>query len=83
MLGLSVERTRHIIHEFNEKGFDSLKPPPNKGGAGRPRKFVDETRLEMVNMALTPPPPGGAAHSHHNGQPVCTWNRGHGEMGEE
>lgn len=29
MLDLSVEWTRHIIHEFNEKGFESLKPLPN------------------------------------------------------
>jgi transposase len=66
MLGLSVEWTRHIIHEFNEKGFDSLKPLPNKGGTGRPRKFVDEIRLEMVNVALTPP--------SSMGYPFTTWS---------
>ena len=43
MLGLSVEWTRHLIHEFNENGFDPLKPLPNKGGTGRLRKFVDES----------------------------------------
>ena len=53
MLGLSVEWTGHIIHEFNEKEFDSLKSLPNRGGTGRPRKFADEIRLEMVNMALS------------------------------
>ena len=37
VLGLSVEWTRHIIHKINEKGFDSLKPLPNKRGTGRPR----------------------------------------------
>ncbi|MCL5253659.1 MAG: helix-turn-helix domain-containing protein [Candidatus Thermoplasmatota archaeon] len=66
MLGLSVEWTRHIIHEFNEKGFDSLKPLPNNGGTGRPRKFADEIRLEMVNMALTPPSSMGC--------PFTTWS---------
>ena len=55
MLGLSVEWVRHIIHEFNTRGFESLKPLLNRGGTGRPRKFADEIRLEMVNMALTPP----------------------------
>ena len=66
MLGLSVEWTMHIIHEFNEKGFESLKPQPNRGGTGRPRKFVDEIRLEMVNMALTPP--------SSLGYPFTTWS---------
>jgi len=41
VLCLSVEWRRQIIHEFNEKGFDSLKPLPNKGGTGRPRAFGD------------------------------------------
>jgi hypothetical protein len=40
MPGLSVEWTRHIIHEFNEKCFYSLKPLPDKGGTGRPEKFA-------------------------------------------
>ena len=66
MLGLWVEWTRHIIHEFNENGFDSLKPLPNRGGTGRLRKFVDEIRLEMVNMALTPP--------SSLGYPFTTWS---------
>ena len=46
LLGLTVEWVRHIINEFNARGFDSL----------RPRTFDDEIRLEIVNMALTPPP---------------------------
>ena len=66
MLGLWVEWTRHIIHEFNENGFDSLKPLPNRGGTGRLRKFVDEIRLEMVNMALMPP--------SSMGYPFTTWS---------
>ena len=54
LLGLTVEWVRHIINEFNASGFDSLKPKPAAGG--RPRTFDDEIRLEIVNMALTPPP---------------------------
>ncbi|MEM2870098.1 MAG: IS630 family transposase [Thermoplasmata archaeon] len=54
LLGLSVEWVRHIISEFNKSGFDSLSPKPAKGG--RPRVFDDEIRLQMVNVALTPPP---------------------------
>jgi transposase len=54
LLGLCVEWVRHIIKEFNTHGFDSLTPKPR--GGGRPRKFYDEIRLEMVNLALTPPP---------------------------
>ena len=45
LLGLTVEWVRHIINEFNASGFDSL----------RPGTFDDEIRLEIVNMALTPP----------------------------
>ena len=66
MLGLSVEWVRHIIHEFNARGFESLKSSPNRGGTGRPRKFADEIRLEMVNMALTPP--------SSLGYPFTTWS---------
>lgn len=53
LLGISTEWVRHIIKEFNDKGFDSLRPQPR--GGGRPRVFDDEIRLEMVNLALTPP----------------------------
>ena len=49
-----MEWVRHIINEFNASGFDSLSPKPTAGG--RPRTFDDEIRLEIVNMALTPPP---------------------------
>ena len=54
LLGLTLEWVRHIINEFNASGFDSLRPKPAAGG--RPRTFDDEIRLEIVNMALTPPP---------------------------
>jgi transposase len=54
LLGISTDWVRHIITEFNEHGFDSLNPKPRSGG--RPPKFDDEIRLEMVNLALTPPP---------------------------
>jgi transposase len=53
MLWISTDWVRHIIKEFNEQGFDSLRPKPR--GGGRPRVFDDEIRLEMVNLALTPP----------------------------
>lgn len=52
---LVLELTKYIIHEFNEMGFESLKPLPNKGGAGRPREFVNDIRLGMAKMALTQP----------------------------
>jgi transposase len=57
LLGLSVEWVRHIIKDFNKKGFKALDPKPPAGG--RPRKFDDEIRLEMVNLALTPPRDAG------------------------
>lgn len=59
LLGLTVEWVWHIIREFNASGFDSLSPKPAVGG--RPMAFDDEIRLEMVNMALTPPPKLGYA----------------------
>ena len=49
-----MEWVRHIINEFNASGLDSLRPKPAAGG--RLRTFDDEIRLEIVNVALTPPP---------------------------
>jgi hypothetical protein len=48
-----VEWVRQIISELNVSGFESLKPRPASGC--RPRILDDEIRLEIVNMALTPP----------------------------
>lgn len=48
----SEDRVREVIHGFNRDGFDSLSP--NYGG-GRPSKFDNDTRAEIVRIALTRP----------------------------
>lgn len=48
----SEDRVREVIHNFNRDGFDSLTP---KYAGGRPVKFDETTRAEMVRVALTRP----------------------------
>ena len=39
---------RKVIHEFNERGFDSLRP---KYGVGRPRRVTCDQRQRIVSVA--------------------------------
>ena len=48
----SEKQVRKIIKRFNEEGFSSLKS--NYGG-GRPPKFDKETRLDIVDTAMSRP----------------------------
>lgn len=48
----SEDRVREVIHNFNRDGFSSLEP---KYGGGRPQKFDEKTRAEIVRVALTRP----------------------------
>lgn len=43
---------REIIHAFNEHGLDVIKP---KWGPGAPRKFTDEQRQRLVELATSRP----------------------------
>ncbi len=49
---LSEEHVRHVIHAFNEQGFEALQP---RYGGGRPRTFTDEERAGIIELAQTPP----------------------------
>jgi len=48
----SEKHVRTIIKRFNEEGFSSLRS--NYGG-GRPPKFDEETRLDIVDTAMSRP----------------------------
>jgi transposase len=48
----AVDHVRDVIHRFNDKGFNSLKPAY---GGGRPPVFGPEQRSALVELALTPP----------------------------
>lgn len=52
----SVDHVRHVIHNFNEHGLDSLQPAYC---GGRPRVFDAAQRDRIVNLALTPPQTAG------------------------
>jgi transposase len=49
---------RKVIHEFNERGFDSLRP--NFGG-GRPRRITEAERERIVSVAGARPDSQGVA----------------------
>lgn len=59
----SADRVRDVIHNFNTDGFDTLSP---KYRGGRPPKFTDEQRDEIVRIALARPTDLGA--------PFTTWS---------
>src|SRR5438128_12093490 len=48
---------RKLIHEFNERGFESLRP---RYRGGRPRKTTPEQRDRIVAVARPPRPAGRA-----------------------
>ena len=48
----SEDRVREVINNFNRDGFSSLEP---KYAGGRPHKFDESTRAEIVRIALTRP----------------------------
>ncbi len=48
---------RKVIHDFNEDGFDSLRPDYR---GGRPRRITDTERKHSVAVALPAPIPRGA-----------------------
>lgn len=49
---MSEEHIRHIIHWFNDKGMEAIKPRYN---GGRPRTFTPEQRAEIIELAQIPP----------------------------
>src|SRR2546428_5219625 len=56
-------QVRRVIHEFNERGFESLRP---RVGGGRPRKIDQPTRDRIVANALACP--------HDHGEPLTRWS---------
>lgn len=54
---------RKLIHEFNERGFDSLRP---RFGGGRPRRITDEQRARIVSVA--------GARPDSLGVPLTRWS---------
>ncbi len=57
-LGTEENQVRRVIHEFNERGFDSLRP---RVGGGRPRRVDQATRDRIVAIALARPRDAGEA----------------------
>lgn len=49
---------RKVIHDFNERGFDSLFPKPR---VGRPRRIADDERRALVAVAGARPDTQGVA----------------------
>jgi len=54
---------RKVIHDFNERGFDSLFPRPR---AGRPRRITAAQRQRIVAVA--------GARPHTQGVPLTRWS---------
>lgn len=54
---------RKVIHEFNERGMNSLRP---RYGAGRPRRITTEQRKRIVSVAGSRP--------DHQGVPLTRWS---------
>ena len=50
---------RKVIHEFNERGFDSLRP--NYRG-GRPRRITEDQRERIVAVAGARPDTQGVPY---------------------
>jgi transposase len=58
---LSQEHIRHIIHAFNQHGFEALKP---RYKGGRPRTFTEEQRAAIIELAQIPPNTLGLPFTH-------------------
>ncbi len=56
-------QVRRVINEFNERGFESLRPHV---GGGRPRKIDQPTRDRIVAIALACP--------QDHGEPLTRWS---------
>ena len=54
---------RKVIHEFNERGMDSLRP---RYRGGRPRRITTDQRLRIVSVA--------GARPDHQGVPLTRWS---------
>jgi transposase len=54
---------RKVIHDFNERGLDSLRP---RYGGGRPRRITDEQRKRIVAVA--------GARPDSMGVPLTRWS---------
>jgi transposase len=54
---------RKVIHEFNERGFDSLRPDYR---GGRPRRITPAQRQRIVSVA--------GARPDHQGVPLTRWS---------
>lgn len=54
---------RRILHTFNEQGLSSLG---NRYGKGRPKKFDERARKQIVDIVCTPP--------HQLRQPFGVWS---------
>ena len=54
---------RKVIHEFNERGMDSLRP---RYRGGRPRRITTEQRKAIVSVA--------GARPDHQGVPLTRWS---------
>ncbi|WP_123809287.1 helix-turn-helix domain-containing protein [Kyrpidia tusciae] len=58
---LSQEHIRHVIHAFNQHGFEALKP---RYKGGRPRTFTEEQRAAIIELAQIPPNTLGLPFTH-------------------
>lgn len=63
VLGYSTLQIRRIIHSFNERGIDGIRP--NYRG-GRPATFTDKVRKAVVELA--------ESHPKDLGYPLSQWS---------
>ncbi len=54
---------RKVIHEFNERGMDSLRP---RYRGGRPRRITTDQRQQIISVA--------GARPDHQGVPLTRWS---------
>ncbi len=63
MLMSDESHVRKVIHDFNEQGFESLRP---RFGGGRPRRITDEQEARIVSVA--------GARPDSLGVPLTRWS---------
>ena len=75
MLLTDESHVRKVIHDFNERGFDSLRP---RFGGGRPRRISSEDEQRIVALAGARPDSLGVPYTRWSLAKLSRYLRGHG-----
>jgi len=75
MLMSDESHVRKVIHDFNERGFDSLRP---RFGGGRPRRISSEDEQRIVALAGARPDSLGVPYTRWSLAKLSRYLRGQG-----